>query len=299
MNIPSDIKSYIYDVFKTTNEEVSEKLSLIPHTKEPALDELFLSSLRQYAIPKKFDSNWSLRIDAVFIGGGGHYYPWEIADIAIIIFFRNRGKLLKTKVSLLQSKRLYPNELRKSKKDDFRFYGLQELAELENDFAQSLQTRTFNFKDASKYKAIKVKDRQWESINDYAIKTGIPVYYMFYNPNEIPLKVNVPFIESVKQLKNEIGVRIVPGDKMYQTFNRKNSAPSYEEIKTKIKLSDSKNQHIAGWRLEYFVNELLLECKEGYIAKSLKDEALNNLFYRRTGPLHSAILINIETNEND
>jgi hypothetical protein len=46
------------------------------------------------------------------IGSGPlrHWRSWEVADIGVLVMFRRKGKLYKSKSALLQSKRLYPNE---------------------------------------------------------------------------------------------------------------------------------------------------------------------------------------------
>lgn len=49
-------------------------------------------------------------IDVHFIGGGRHWQTWEVADIGLLINFRHVHRLLRSKVVLLQSKRLYPRE---------------------------------------------------------------------------------------------------------------------------------------------------------------------------------------------
>ncbi len=296
MNIPQDIKSYLYSIFKETNESVSNRISKIPNTKEPTLDELFIGSLQDYAYPKKFDSTWSVRLDAIFTGSGRHYYVWEIADIAIIIFFRKGNRLIKSKVGLLQSKRMYPNEITKEE-DQIRLYGLPDLEGLDA-FSDAFKTRVFSFDESSKYRAMKVQDDQWEAIRNYSAQTTIPVYHMFYNANELPLSVSVPFGEQENATNNEVGCRVVPSEKLISKFKTKNALISYRDIVNNIDLKDSKNDHLGGWRLEFFVNELLLECKEGYIAKNLQDKNLQSLFYRRSGPLHAAVLINIDIGED-
>jgi len=55
--------------------------------------------------------------------------------------------------------------------------------------------------------------------------------------------------------------------------------------------------HRAGWRLEHFVADLLLPCKEGHVASGETDQVLERLFYRRAGPIAAAIAITVEAPE--
>ena len=294
MIIPKEIKTYLEEVFKAANNEVSKRLSIMPHTEISALNELFLSVLKQYAILKKFDSNWSIRVDSIFTGAGRHYYSWEIADIAVFILFRSRGKVFKIKVALLQSKKIYPKGLRKENDNNFRFTSLKELIKLEDNFSKILKAKRFNFNESCLYKGLKVKNAQWESINNYSKTTKIPVFYMFFNPTKIPLKSKFSENSTISELENEAGIRIIPESKMYETFKRKNRLPSYKDLKNNINLRETKDPE-AGLRLEYFISEFLLESEEVYNSESINDEELDKLFQKRNGALQSAILINIET----
>ena len=65
-----------------------------------------------------FQSDWTVEISTHYLGGGRHWadwpeWPrkWEIADIGFLVQFRQDGKLIRSKVALLQSKRLYADEL--------------------------------------------------------------------------------------------------------------------------------------------------------------------------------------------
>jgi hypothetical protein len=53
-------------------------------------------------------------------------------------------------------------------------------------------------------------------------------------------------------------------------------------------------QHQAGWRLEQFVVDLLLECETGYIASGLSDRGLNYIFNRRTGPISAVLALTVD-----
>jgi hypothetical protein len=52
-----------------------------------------------------------------------------------------------------------------------------------------------------------------------------------------------------------------------------------------------------GWTLEHFIADLLLGCVEGSIFKDISEQRIQNLFYRRSGPISAAIAISIEAPE--
>jgi|SRR5580658_4865430 hypothetical protein len=110
MIIPEDVRIWVRSVFRACNVRTANALSAMPNTHETALDLAFVSEAARFAAPVRFPSEWIVRIDTHFLGGGRHFGEWEIADIGVLIQFRRAGKLLKSKVLLLQSKRLYPTE---------------------------------------------------------------------------------------------------------------------------------------------------------------------------------------------
>ena len=67
--------------------------------------------------PVTTSSGWTVNIATHFLVRGRHFaeWPgqrrWEIADIGVRILFRRGGTLLRSKVALLQSKRLYAYEI--------------------------------------------------------------------------------------------------------------------------------------------------------------------------------------------
>jgi hypothetical protein len=49
-----------------------------------------------------------------------------------------------------------------------------------------------------------------------------------------------------------------------------------------------------GWRLEHFMADLLLSCREGRRFDVTDREALDGLFYRRSGPIAATIAVTVE-----
>jgi hypothetical protein len=104
--IPQDVRDWFRDVFRGCNERISEKLSNNPNLPEESLDLTWIEHLSQYASPVTLKSSWTIKIETHYLGGLRHFYRWEIADIGLLIFFRRGGIVERSKVGLLQSKRL-------------------------------------------------------------------------------------------------------------------------------------------------------------------------------------------------
>src|SRR5687767_6445105 len=86
--VPNHIKEWIKQHFAKCNSQLANDISLFPGIREEALDNNFISYFSRIPGPFKFDPNWTVRIDAHFIGGGKHYYNWEVADIGLMLIFR-------------------------------------------------------------------------------------------------------------------------------------------------------------------------------------------------------------------
>ena len=134
-----------------------------------------------------------MRIDTHYLGGGRHFGSWEVADVGIIVQFRQAGTLVRSKIGLLQSKRLYPTEqeYEEDKPIDY-LIGFGRLYEDTGSFLQVTHPRTFSFSRLSQYKALVVAGRQWDTIHQYEKSHGIPVHYLLYHPLRIPFTTRVP-----------------------------------------------------------------------------------------------------------
>lgn len=300
ISIPNDIRIYLNQVFKDCNDRVTNKLTTNPNTWETSLDMTLIETLTNYSSTVKLASKWLVRIDTHYLGGLRQWNNWEIADIGILLFFRKGGKTFKSKVALLQSKRLYPNELELQEDNvDNYVIGFGRLFPDDEIFNKILRPRSFSFNETSKYKAFKLKDEQCEAIQNYEKKSGIPVHYLLYNTNYIPHEVSTPYLSSIKHNINEIGCRIIPSDKIYGQLSKENKgyAPSYGDLKFLLDAPFNVDEHAAGWRLEYFISELFINCGQGYIIKDKNDFNLENLFYRRSGPIAAAFSITFDIPE--
>jgi hypothetical protein len=117
--IPHDVRGWVRQAFADCNARVAKTISDTPTTHEVALDMTFIHPALCWIgrVPRTLTSGWTVRIATHYLGGGRHYGEWngwerrwEVADIGVLVMFREAGKLRRTKVALLQSKRLYPDE---------------------------------------------------------------------------------------------------------------------------------------------------------------------------------------------
>jgi hypothetical protein len=77
----------------------------------------------------------------------------------------------------------------------------------------------------------------------------------------------------------------------------KGKAPAISDFKKALQKADLASRPY-GWRLEYFVVDLVLSCREGRIWDDPNDNALMRIFHRKSGPISAAVSITIEVPEN-
>src|SRR5215212_3627037 len=211
--LPGHVSDWLKAAFGSCNAEVSALLTGVPNVHEPTLDMTFISGLARYQTPTKLSSGWVVRIDTHFLGGASRLTGrWEIADIGLLVMIRRGGRIERTKVGLLQSKRLYPNE---QEVDEDRtldnLVGFGRLHESDAWWSSVIEERQFTFGESSRYRALNVGEDQYNRIADYERRHSIPVYYLLYNPWAIPQATEVPASEN-GQLVGEpkVGSRVVP-----------------------------------------------------------------------------------------
>ncbi len=128
-------------------------------------------------------------------------------------------------------------------------------------------------------------------------RSFIPIYYMLYNPRQIPSSAVVPVVgQRETSGPCEVGCRIVPARQLREALAGQpgGHSPAYGELRASLTDPFAPDRHPAGWRLEHFVTDLLLECETGYIAESRADSGLNYIFTRRTGPIAAALAITLD-----
>jgi len=213
--------------------------------------------------------------------------------------FRRAGKLVRSKVALLQSKKLYPNE--KKSKDEPAYLGFGRLHESDTVFAAAVAPRIFAFKENSRYKALQIDDEQYKAIDDYEKLSDIPVYYFFYNPLKVPTEIKLPAASGANEDETLVtGCRVLPAHEFRTVIapNVDGRSPSYGDVCGFDAGAFALPENKGGWRFEHFVVDLLLGCRQGYKADDQKDKTLANLFGGRSAPIYAAILINIDAPAN-
>ena len=157
--------------------------------------------------------------------------------------------------------------------------------------------RLFTFNAECKYKAFRLGAKQEENIAAYIDVSGIPVYYLLYNPWQLPWSVTVP-ITNGGQLPEacSVGCRVVPSPLLHRAFKGRpeNSSPSYSDVCDALPGEFEPGQHPGGWTLEHFAAELLLKCREGYHSDEGLDARFQQLFGGRTQAIAAALSITID-----
>lgn len=302
IEIPDEVSNWLRQTFRDSNEAATAKLSRNPSAKEEWLDLSIIDRLQMAATPYTFrDTGWTAMIDVHFLGAVPMFRTWEVADIGLLVAFRSSGKLIRTKVALLQSKRLFTRTQRPETDEELeRRYmtGFSTVLHDDNGFAELARGRVFRFSKASRYKSLKNGSRQITTIEQYETEKQVPVYYLFYNPATLPYERVVP-IEAGTPFDTtpNVGCRIAPAVDVRRIMSEHVSATgtlSYQKLAKHLPAHFNAAQHRGGWTLEFFVVDLLLQCKVGRVYDGPVDPALFNVFYRRTGPIAAAVSITID-----
>lgn len=296
IELPNDVIQCLRDVFEGCNRRISTKLSRNPNIPEESLDLTWIEHFSQYSSPLTLDSAWTVKIDTHYLGGLRHFGSWEIADIGVLLFIKKAGIIEHSKVALLQSKRLYPitNRVQEESIIDYHI-GFARLADPE-DLARSISIQAeFEFTPECTYGALKNKSEQMSAIADFERRNGLSVYYQFYNPWTVPFRQRIPLTSYSPPKGNpKLGVRIVPALDLHKSLQ---SAPKGHTPRLADLVHVMDKAHSCGWALEEFAVDLFLKCRAGSRFKNISDSKIQNLFYRRTGPISAAIVIRIEAPE--
>lgn len=215
------------------------------------------SSPRHSASPQ-IGSSTSIRTSWA---GGTYWGKWEIADIGLLIVFRRSGHVIGTKLALLQSKRLYPEEAEVEQDIHGIDYmvGFGRLLESDSEYRSLVKPRTFHFTERSKYQALEYGGKQYKAVLDYTAKHKIPVHYQLYNPATVPSAAELPAAVTGDALLPELRVccRVVNAATLDARLRRSGLAnaarPSFSQIAGATdKLDDD------FWTLHNFVVDLVL-----------------------------------------
>src|SRR5262249_17459328 len=127
LSLPPKVTEFLMDLLSECNRRISFQLATFPNAHEEALDLMFISHFASMQGAIRFGSHWTVRIDAHYIGGGMHYRTWEVADIGLMTIFRRDGKIQRSKLTFLQSKKLYASPLKLQEFDPYHRIGMGRL----------------------------------------------------------------------------------------------------------------------------------------------------------------------------
>lgn len=298
--IPVDVREWVTASFSALNNRLSQKLFRVPTQHETALDLSLVEYLSNLTAPYQLPSNWVVRLDVHYLGGMRHWGSWEVADIGVLVLLRRNGKVRRSKIALLQSKRLYPIELDFEEDSPIDYMvGFGRLWRDEDSFLKITAQRTFSFTEKSRYEALIVDDDQYVAIRKYENDYKIPVHYNLYHPTKLPTTQTFPLVAGRRRMMpNKVGCRIVPAAALRQALSKqaKGYKPSYGDLKYRLRSPFDAAGMETGWRIESFVNELL-DCREGYIADNPRDPGVHRVFAERGAPISAAIALAIDAPE--
>lgn len=302
-NIPETVIDHVRRVFAAANDRVSRKMSDHPSMHEETLDHTLIDELTDAPAAFFASERAAVLIESHWLGGRRMWGRWEIADIAIIVLLRRNGGLLQRKVALLQTKRLYTDEIPVEPReiDDF-VIGIGRLGDRVDREMPLTRQRTFAFDDDCEYGAMAAGSEQVERIEAYVDERRIPVFYAFYNPLRLPCRGQYPSLDGARsEHSNDLGCRVQTMTHVHRHLATlaTGRSPTFRGLKDNQVSTDGDGYQGSGWRLENFVADEVLRCRQGALFDGSADENLEYLFYRRSAPIQAAIAITIEIGSDE
>jgi hypothetical protein len=298
--IPDDVITWFRDVFSNANKRVCERLMNLPNIRETSLDDGLIESLIPDSAPTLLSSGAIVRMDTHNIGGlrrlGGGPLDWgrpfrgrwETADIAVLVFVYRGDTLIAKKIGLLQSKRLYPDNNDVDDEDEavFRF-GMNAFLGRDSHQAVGALHRKFSFTDDCIYGAIHAGDNQIQLIDQLNRDFGKAVYYLLYNPDQVPCSVTYPLRKRITVTDTAVGCRVLDADQVHAVLAGLNDgeSPSYASL-TGASVPNN-------WPLETWAADLLLTCRVGEQFTDDQDSRVHYFLERRSGPIGAALAASI------
>lgn len=290
--LPDDVVEFVRTAFAEADASASSRLDRMPTVHEETLDFAIIDKLLGLQGPTVLPSQAIVDVDVHFVGGGWHWDRWEVADLGVIMNFRRVGQLLRTKVVLLQSKRIYPREVDfVEEKALVRAGGFGSL--MQPSFSATLGPRSFQFDSSCRYRALQVGDDQWQAISGYETQYALPIYYLLYHPSSMPVTRTIPATTLPSPSTDPlIGARVTSAASLRAATTTfvKNQAPSYSDLLG--------TATYLGLPLGDFMADEVLGCRAGHIADPNGSSAgLNRVFNQRNAPIAAAISIDINLPE--
>lgn len=298
--LPEDVIDAVRSLFSDTNDAVSNLLMRQPAMHEEGLDFHLVSKLDEFG-SQVLASGTALVVETHWLGGRRHWGRWEISDIAFVITVRIAGGLVARKVALLQTKRLYTKEIPIDQLEQFDFeIGIGRLIDRTEKVVPLFNQRQFSFAPNCVYRAITNGSDQVRRINEYVDARNVPVYYALYNPTVLPTHGLYPATGKPPYHENEVRCRVLKREEVNAVLDTlpKGAAPSFKTLQNKNRKSTSDPYAQNGWRLETFVADEVMRCREGRLFEDHHDEDLASLLYSRSAPIAAAIVMTIDLRED-
>lgn len=296
--IPADLVEFIRSAFGGANSRATLALTRQPSMHEEMLDQQIVSTLDGVGSRIVPGSGAAVSIETHWLGGRRHYHNWEIADIAVAVIVRRVGHLAGQKVALLQSKRLYSRELsiREGGKFDY-MAGIMRLIDVEPSVSTLTVARSFTFSEDCVYGQIEAAGEQPKLIEEYISERNIPVYYSLYNPAVVPMTSTVPQVhEEMAEPTVEVGCRVLTTSDVHGALASlaAGQRPRFVDLVRPVPTGDIDAFAQHGWRLENFIADEVLRCREGRLFERSDDVDLDRLLRERSAPISAAIVITID-----
>ena len=147
--------------------------------------------------------------------------------------------------------------------------------------------RSFSFTNDCVFGAIQAGHRQIKLIDDLNRDFGKAVYYLLYNPPQMPFNVSYPLRERIRVDKCEVGCRVFDSDHVHQALSGlpEGTAPTFGMVNSVGAASN--------WSLEMWAADMLLTCQVGKRFEDSRDERVRYLLERRSGPIGAALAASI------
>jgi hypothetical protein len=134
-------------------------------------------------------------------------------------------------------------------------------------------------------------------IEQYVLERGLPVYYMLYNPSQVPCSGMVPrLVTEPEDTLIEVGCRILASGDVHAKLTTLpvGRPPSFAELVVPPPPGANDRYASHGWRLQMFVADEVLRCRQGRLFEDTQDENLRALLYGRTAPIAAAVVVTID-----
>lgn len=144
----------------------------------------------------------------------------------------------------------------------------------------------YDFLEGSRYAALKAGSNQISAIDSFNRSFGEAIYYLFYNPRQIPSSTKYPVTEYTRWEEAAVGCRVHPAKTVDPALAllKDGVSPTYAELSQSAGDDDM--------RLESWIVDLL-KCNAGQPFDETREVMVANLLERRSGPIGAAIAISI------